>query len=392
MTYFKLPSGVQDLLPEECYNLNIIKRKLERKFTLAGCKFVSSAAIEYYDTFARIKNSIPQEKMFKMTDSDGKLLVLRPDMTLAAARIAATKLKNTNVKLCYVSDVWKFSAAAGASRREFLQAGVESFGVSSPLSDAQMIAFSIECLKETGIKEFIVDIGHVGFFKGLLSASMLTEEETEEIRKGVNAKDGIGVQMILKNSKAERRAADAIMALPTLFGGEEVFARAEKFTDNAQALNALAHLKKVYDLLKSFGLEKYISVDLGTVKSLAYYSGVVFTGYAKNFGSDILSGGRYDNLADEFGKHIPAVGFAMGLKRALMALERQGDLARQGEPDVLLYCEEGAEAVAYSAYRKMTEEGKIVCLQAESLSDEEILKNQGRGRIYKATKGGIVEL
>ncbi|MBP5242732.1 MAG: ATP phosphoribosyltransferase regulatory subunit [Clostridia bacterium] len=98
-SYYRLPEGVQDMLPADCYNLNVLQKRLETKFSQAGCVAVQSAALEYYDTYAEIKNKIPQEKMFKLTDSDGSLLVLRPDMTLAVARMAATKLTDTNVKI-----------------------------------------------------------------------------------------------------------------------------------------------------------------------------------------------------------------------------------------------------------------------------------------------------
>lgn len=390
MTYYKLPQGVQDLLPEECYNLNLLKKKLGRKFELAGCIPVSSASIEYYDTFTCIKNSIPQDRMFKMTDRDGRLLVLLPDMTLSVARIAATRLKDTAVKLSYISDVWNYSAEESASQREIFQAGVEFLGVSSPLSDAQTIAFAIECIKETGINDFIIDIGHVGFFKGLLSASDLNEEQIENIRLGVNAKDSISVQMALK--EVGKEASEAIMALPALFGGEEVFERAEKLTDNPDALNSLNHLKKVYAILKSFGLEKYISVDLGTVKSLSYYSGVVFTGYVKDFGSEVLSGGRYDELSGEFGKNIPAVGFAMGLKRILMVLERQGLLKKLPSSDLILLCEEGAESNAYSVYNAFVNQGRIVDFFTGSLEEGKKYAEYKNAEVYIATKEGLKSL
>ncbi len=90
MNHYKLPAGVQDLLPEEYYNVSLLTEKLKNKFRLAGCRFLESSAVEYYDTFAEIRNRIPQRQMFKMTDGDGSLLVLRPDMTLAVARMAAT--------------------------------------------------------------------------------------------------------------------------------------------------------------------------------------------------------------------------------------------------------------------------------------------------------------
>lgn len=392
MKYFSLPSGVQDLLPEERYHLNLLRDKLEKKFSSFGCVPVSSAAIEYYSTFSSISNSIPEERLFKMTDKDGKLLVLRPDMTLSAARIVATKLSG-NEKLSYVSDVWNYSSSEGVSQREFLQAGVECFGVSSPLADATTIAFAIECLKEIGLKDFIVDLGHVGFFKGLLSSAALKEEDAEEIRLAVNAKDSLSVSMALTRAKADEELVNAILALPTLFGGEEVFARAEKLTKNQIALSALNHLKKVYDLLKSFSLEKYVSIDLGTVKSLAYYSGIVFTGYVKGFGTDVLSGGRYDALAEEFGRDIPAVGFAMGLKRCLMALERQSSLTSIPPLDVFLVSEEGAESVAYEAYLKLSAEGKRVNFFAGS--KEEGLKmfpNANCREGILATKEGLIKL
>ncbi len=393
MAYFKVPSGVQDLLPEECYNLNLIKNKLESKFLSAGCKSVLSPAIEYYDTFASINNAIPQENMFKMTDRNGKLLVLRPDVTLAIARIAATKLKERNIKLSYVADVWNYHIEkAEVNQREYLQAGVEFLGVSNPFSDAQTIAFAIECLIETGIKDFIIDLSHVGFFKGVLSDANLKESEIEDIRKYVNAKDGVGVEMVLNASSAGDGAKKAIMAFSTLFGGEEVFDRAEKLTDNEAALNSLNHLKKVYSLLKEFGYEKYVFIDLGTVKNLAYYSGVVFTGYVKNFGFDVLSGGRYDNLCDEFGKKIPAVGFAMGLKRALVILERQGSLKKQEEADVIIISEEGCEDAAYSAYKKFVAEGKRADLFTGN-KDEALNYIKGKNSsVYVASFEGGKEL
>ena len=166
MNYYKLPAGVQDVLPEEYYNLSLLSRRLEEKFRLAGCRFVQSSALEYYDTFAEIRNRIPQRTMFKMTDGDGALLVLRPDMTLSCARVAATTLHEDRARLCYFSNIYNV-AAGGNSDREVAQAGVEIFGEEGAQSDADTVAFAVECLKSVGLKNFIVDIGHVGFYKGL---------------------------------------------------------------------------------------------------------------------------------------------------------------------------------------------------------------------------------
>ena len=320
MQYFKLPAGVRDILPAESEKLDAAEETLRKKFRAAGFSSVRTAGLEYYDTFANIKSSVEQKKMFKMTDKDGNLIVLRPDMTLACARIAATKLRGSAAKLCYFSNIYDFSAG-GNSDREVAQAGVEIFGEGGALSDAKAVAFAIDCLKSVGLKDFIVDIGHVGFYKGLLEGSGLSGAAAEEIRGYINAKDAVNTEIALKRHGASERAQAAILALPSLFGGADVLDEAEKLTDNALALSSIEHLRRVYAHLKELKAEKYVSFDLGTVKSLSYYSGMVFTGLAEGVGAPVLSGGRYDELCAQFGKDLSAVGFAIGLMRVLRALE-----------------------------------------------------------------------
>ncbi len=318
MEHFKLPAGVRDVLPEESNALDRAQARLREKFAAEGFSSVRTAGLEYYDTFTQICSPIKQEKMFKMTDKDGNLIVLRPDMTLACARIAATKLTGARARLCYFSDIYDYSAS-GNSDREVAQAGVEIFGEEGARSDAYAVAFAVNCLRDLGLSDFIVDIGHVGFYKGLLEESGLSAAEAEELRGYINAKDSVNTAIALKRSGASARAQAAILALPTLFGGAEVLAQAEKLTDNPRALESLRHLREVYGLLCEMGVEQHVSFDLGTVKSLAYYSGMVFTGLAEGVGAPVLSGGRYDGLCAQFGRDLSAVGFAIGLMRVLRA-------------------------------------------------------------------------
>ena len=322
MAYFRLPEGVRDILPDECERLDALEARLRGKFAAAGFRFVRSAGLEYYDTYAGIRSAVGQEKMFKLTDKDGRLIVLRPDMTLACARIAATKLRAESARLCYFTDVYDFSAG-GNSDREVFQAGVELFGEGGAEADAAVISFAAECLREAGLQEFIIDVGHVGFYKGLLEGSGLSEAAAEEIRGYINAKDAVNTEIALRRNGASARAQTAILALPSLFGDVSVLERAKSLTDNEMALSALSRLGEVYACLKARGAEKYVSFDLGTVKSLSYYSGIVFTGLAEGVGAPVLSGGRYDGLCGQFGRELPAVGFALGMMRVLRALEKK---------------------------------------------------------------------
>ena len=363
MANSRLPAGVQDVLPRECSILTELKLKLERKFSLAGFSPVLSAGLEYYETFSGKENAVPEERMFKMTDTDGKLLVLRPDTTLSIARIAATKLNSDRARLSYFADKYDLENGGGLSSREIYQAGVECLGEEGAFSDAQCIAFAIECLKEAGLRDFIIDIGHVGYFKGLLEESGLSPFEAEDVRACINRKDTMNAERLLKKAGVSGDALNNILALPALFGGREVFSVAEVLTHNSCARKAVDDLKNIDRLLTEMGYEGYISYDLGMIKPLSYYSGILFSGLVKDLGAPVLSGGRYDNLADAFGKHMPAVGFAMGLKRILVALERQGSLPEEKKPLVIV-AEEGQEARAYREFVARTERGERVRLSA----------------------------
>ena len=207
-------------------------------------------------------------------------------------------------------------------------------------------------------------------------------------RRCFNDKDGWNSENAFRKAGAGEKTVNAVWALPALFGGAEVLDKAQSLTENACARQAVAHLKRVNDILVRMGYEKEISYDLGTVKRLSYYSGVVFSGLVKELGAPVFSGGRYDRLADDFGKHIPAVGFAIGLKRVLIALERQGSLPEEPLLDGVIFCEEGAEEIGYSAFLQMTGEGKRVRFCSEYGAQAQ----EGCAARYLATKKGLKKL
>ena len=390
MTFRKLPTGVQDILPRECRILGEVRERLSRAFEARGYEPVISAAVDYYDTYSKITNALPQERMFKFTDQDGKLLVLRPDATLSISRIAATKLPDPNVRLSYFLNKWDAQNTGGVKSREIIQAGVERFGEEGAFSDAQTIAFAVDCMREVGLENCIVEVGHVVYMKGILTGCGLSDARAEEVRAYINAKDGLNAERVLRAAGANEEALSAVRALPTLFGGAEVFDRAETLTGNAQAREAIAYLKKVHRILTDMGYEQDVCFDLGTGKSLSYYSGIVFSGLVQEVGAPVLSGGRYDGLADDFGKHIPAVGFAIGLKRVLVALERQGRLPGSEVPDAAVACEEGAEGQADALAKSMIAEGKRVTLAAAY--GEAALDRIAAKQKYLVTKTGVRQL
>ena len=121
--------------------------------------------------FSGSQNLIPQETC-KFTDPQGRILVLKPDMTIPVARVAATKLKENlwPVKVFYIGNTFSYNEMGGGKQKEYTQAGIEVLGISSPETDAEVISLAVQALKNTGIEEFQIDIGQVDFFRGLWSS------------------------------------------------------------------------------------------------------------------------------------------------------------------------------------------------------------------------------
>ena len=292
MAFRKLPAGVQDILPPECRILNEIRERLAQAFEQNGYDPVLSAAVDYYDTYAQTKNALPEERMFKFTDGDGKLLALRPDATLSISRIAATKLEG-RARLYYFANKWDAQNAGGLKSREIIQAGVERLGESGAFSDAQTVAFAIDCTRAAGLRSPIVEIGHVGYFKGLLEDSGLSAAQAEEVRAHINAKDGLNAERVLVQAGAGRDTLDAVRMLPALFGGAEVFDRAEALTANKTARAAVAHVREVGRILADMGYEQNICFDFGTVN---YRDPRTFPSFNQNLHATLYA--VYDFLED----------------------------------------------------------------------------------------------
>jgi ATP phosphoribosyltransferase regulatory subunit len=269
------------------------------------------------------------ERMFKFSDGSGRLLALRPDITMPLARVAATRLNDKlPLRMFYIGNAFQFTGEeATAGMREFTQTGVELMGQNSPMADAEVIALAISALKAVGLKDFLIDIGQVGFFKGLMQEAGLTDEQAEEVRRHVEDKNMLAIEMLMQGAGISGCLRNRIMELPALYGApDEVLAQAQGFTANRTSRGALESMKRTLDALANYSLDEYVSIDLGMVQSINYYSGIIFRGISKYLGHQLLAGGRYDGLVGEFGRSIPATGFAFSLKPVLIALERQGEL------------------------------------------------------------------
>lgn len=357
-----IPEGVQDYMPEECFNKRKIEESIRKVFFLSGYDEIETPIFEYFDVFTGDKASIEQEKMMKIVEAGSRILVIRPDITMPIARIAATKLKEEllPLRLSYLSSIYRYEELQMGKQREVAQAGIELMGVKGPEADAEVISTAIECFLNLGLKEFQIDVGQVEFFKGLIEDAGLNAENREKLRLLIDQKNMLGLELFLQEIPMNNALKDIFLQLPQMYGNVGVLEKAALYTKNSRCQKAIENIREIHKTLKAFELDRFITFDLGMVHSLNYYTGIIFKGFTQNLGFPICGGGRYDKLLSEFGYDIPATGFAIGIKRLLIALERQSSLNDIPNIDVLVVFDEVTRKEGYGLIKRLREEGKRV--------------------------------
>ena len=334
------PEGVRDIYNGECEEKLYIQDKLHSVIKSYGYEDIQTPSFEFFDIFNKERGSVASKNMFKFFDKEGNTLVLRPDMTPSIARCAAKYFDETpdSIRLCYIGNTFVNNSRYQGRLKETTQAGCELIGDSSTGADAEMIALLIESILSSGLDEFQVELGHIGFFKGLVKEAGLSPESENELREVIRNKNIFRVGEILENEQISRERGESFYKLPQLFGGVEILCAAKALTRDETALNAINHLEKLYELLKVYGFEKYVSFDLGMLSNLDYYTGVIFQAYTYDVGEPVANGGRYDRLIGQFGKDMASIGFCVTIDLLHQALKRQHiSIPRAGKGKLIVY-------------------------------------------------------
>ena len=266
--------------------------------------------------------------------------MLRPDMTPSIARCAAKYFANTEdaIRLCYLGDTYINNSRYQGRLKETTQAGCELIGDASIEADAEMIALLIESILSSGLTEFQVEVGHIGFFKGLVNEAGLDAEGENVLREVILNKNIFRISDVLKNTNVSESVEECLNMLPTLFGDIDVLEKAKLLAGNSISLDAIEHLLKVYEIVKAYGFEKYVTFDLGMLSELDYYTGVIFKAYTYDVGEPIANGGRYDKLIGQFGKECASIGFCITIDFLHQAVMRQSiDIDSRKQLKLLVY-------------------------------------------------------
>ena len=319
------PEGVRDIYGEECARKHVLETALHAKMKLYGFEDIQTPTLEYFDVFSEERGTFAAKDMYKLFDREGNTLVLRPDITPSIARCVAKYYKDdrSSHRLCYTGNVFVNSSEHQGKAKEITQMGAELTGDGSVVADAEMLALTVECLLASGLTEFQVEVGQVGFFRAVVEEAGIRDDELEEMMLLINEKNAFGLEDFLDRVELKADLKGIFAKLPTMFGSVDKLAEFKGMTGNKAAIAAIERLEQIYELMKLYGYEKYISFDLGMLSQFGYYSGIIFNAYTYEIGDSLISGGRYDNLVGQFGCDVPAVGMAVFVDRLLTAVIRQ---------------------------------------------------------------------
>ena len=374
----KIPYGTRDFLPAEAAGKRVVETRLATLFSQWGYEEVVTPSIEYLDTLSLGGNKSIGNHLFKLFDRENKTVALRHEMTTPIARLVSTRLQESPLplKLSYISSVFRYEQTQAGRQCEFYQAGVELMGPGSPATDAEVVALAVTGLLRSGLTEFTVCLGQVEFLNGILNQYRLSEQEQDEIKEAMERRNLVELNQLVDGLNLPENAKQVLKKLPLMNGGEELLKNTYDMALNEQSRRALDNLAEIYRLLKAYKVEQYVRFDLGIIRDFSYYTGMVFEVYAPGLGYPLCGGGRYDHLLADFGTACPATGFALGIERILLAIERQKLPMHCLPRDIYVGYAQGREAEAIERAAVLREQGKFVELAVSSQSEAAAKESQ----------------
>jgi ATP phosphoribosyltransferase regulatory subunit len=311
---YPIPSGTRDVLPDEMRELRAITEAIRAVFGGAGYGEVYTPALEYETVISRTDGAL--RPAYRVFDENGNVLVLRSDMTVPIARVVATRYPTAEppLRFCYFAHSYRGVRPQRGQPREFLQAGIELLGAGAPEGTAEALTVLCRALDATGLANYRVGLGDATLYPALLDSLGVQPEDRRRLLEELARGDFVGLEQGLRELEIDADTLQLLLDVPQLRGGAGVL-----HGPAGPVADAVAGLRAVHSLLDADVAERVI-FDLGLSRAPGYYTGAVFEVYDPALGMPLGGGGRYDNLLGEFGRSLPAVGFALEVDRLHLAL------------------------------------------------------------------------
>jgi ATP phosphoribosyltransferase regulatory subunit len=340
----KIPAGMRYYFGPEARRRRTVEETGMSIFDGWSYEEITTPTVDHYSLFEHGMGRVEAQRAFRFTDTDGRLLALRPDVTSAAARAAATLFaeRERPLRLCYAAPVFRQQPQSHAEwRRESTQIGCELIGANTRAADLEVLMIASEFLRRLDLDgNYAITLNDVGIFNGVAERLRLDPTSREEMRQLIDVRNAADLERFL-TPYTSLGEAQAFAQLMQLSGKLESLELARSVISNEQSRAALDRLESLWTVIESLDLTRSFEIDLGDVARLDYYTGLTFKIYLKGAGYRIGSGGRYDGLIASFGKAEPAVGFVLDLDALtdvvnLRTAGGSSTLASPAEPELTL--------------------------------------------------------
>jgi ATP phosphoribosyltransferase regulatory subunit len=344
-----IPGGMRYYFGREARLRRAVEDAVMSVFDGWGYEEIATPSVDYYALFERGMGGEEANRAFRFTDTDGRMLALRPDVTSSAARAAATLFASAvrPLRFCYAASIFRQRPRSHAEwRRQSRQLGCELIGAGGADADLEMLVIAAEALGRLSLR-YCITLNHVGVFNGVSGELRLDREERELMRRLIDSRDAAELENFLSRHAASGANVPTLAGrLARLSGKRETLEEACAVATGELALDALDALTRTWSVVESLGLSDFFEIDLGDVLGLDYYTGLVFKIYAEGAGARIGGGGRYDDLTANFGRREPATGFVLDLDAITEVIMRGGDFELKNGARETISVAEGASVSA----------------------------------------------
>lgn len=332
--------------------------RLRALYAAYGFSKYKMSKFEEYDFYVRNKDFLVSDNIITFTDSDGKLMALKPDVTLSIIK-SSKDIKGFVQKMYYNENVYRASGDTGQVK-EIMQVGLECIGDIDNYSIAEVVllaAKSLECIDS----DYVLDISHMGIIADALEASGLSLDGCSAALNAFGEKNIQAIEEICHSEKIENDKTELLLGLSSLSGiPSEVLPKLKSLSVSDKFMSAVGQLEEISQMLRANGCEERTRIDFSVANNMKYYSGVAFKGFINGIPGGVLSGGEYDKLMKKLGRSSGAVGFAVYLDM-LNWIEKATD---EFDVDTLLIYDDMTETSDIgNAVRELAKDGKSVMAQ-----------------------------
>ena len=350
-------------------------RKLYKSF---GYSQYRVGKFEEYDLYAHNKSFLVSEDVLTFTDTNGKLMALKPDVTLSIVKNISFETGVTH-KLYYNENVYRTSAE-NHGFKEIMQTGLECIGDVDVFAESEVVMLAAKSLENIS-NDYILDISHMGIIEGLLDSEKIEGADRGIILGLVKSKNTAAVKKLELDGKISSRMCDTLCKMTAMYTTlDKSLEVISEFITDGKMRAAYDELKSICEIMSLYGMSERLYFDFSVVNDCNYYDGVIFKGFINGIPDSVLSGGRYDRLPMKMGKNFGAIGFAVYLDR----LERFGKAQNEYDTDVVIIYEDDTDPKSIiDAVRLFSQNGKTV--RTAKGTDGRIRYRQ----LLKIGKGGI---